>query len=1080
MMKNITKATRFLLILALLALGVFLVACQSGSNDPDAIYFAKEHTPKRSYVRGQDLDFTDILLTCTVKGEATTIPMDTEGVTVSGYDKDTLGEQTVTVTYKEKTTSFKVTVVPRITVEGYEANYFVGDEFNKQNGRIKLANDDGSVTTVNMKDDTVFILDFDSSVEGTKNVTVSYNGYTDTFKVNILKVEQVKLNSPTKKAYQSHETEFSVAGGYFTVTSEGGVITKTVPVTQDMVVESSFDPTVATIENRTAATAAKQTVRIEYLGHSFEMEISIRYSGVSIVTQSAKDLANVDYTKPVAEADGVRAIDAMNEFLELSKADQALIDKADRNLLARIACVYAYDTFEKEVAKLSHTFTLEEGERTDANNKFVEYCGYFTVSCDSYDNMLITLEAMKDKNSTFNTMADFLHVMEEEFEGMKIVDDITIDEYFKALFLKEDHAYVLDLFKQMVAIYEEMMVVPENWDRESIKAPAMVEGIEDAYMRIITSNFPITSYPDFYRMISVWRAKNDFYDIIHTHYLYNKTYSGENESYATYVWEKILFPGKLQTLYDNIAMGFTLSSYMKNSVHDTTDFMVVYHDVQQLVKAIHDEGNTLYMDIYNTIDFDKLIDGYLYSASSTGLYAYRHVVGTLLYDSATLNYFWDDYFAIVDLVKEDGTVDMKDPTTAKAIEKMFTDFFALTPFERFQIICTLYSNYKELNIEGFAFDYSNGVTGNFISLIAYYYTGEDGVLPESTHALFQKLMIATEQYGIRYKQLSAASGAVDAYIALMKEVQTLYNGLSDADRAAFNKYAEAAYVANLQVYNAITATAPGIETYPELGEMKSVLASYYTILAEIMKDSTAANDKGTYALLFTAYEKACTLRDAILESGDEAMLHAYRTFNYIVINADDENENNNYSMTLEAVFDLINGSAHGYTLTVTHDDGTKESFDAVEYYTAGGLAEFLADSYKVLYTAFIGEENTREDVLAIMAQYRALGKDAVALFYSLNLDACYYSAMEAFLTNALAQDSAAAALATALLEAEREYAGYALDTEDEEAKADFVEAWAAVETAKAAVDTTSEAYTTLLQQLYDYYLAAYQGMNQNA
>jgi hypothetical protein len=251
-------------------------------------------------------------------------------------------------------------------------------------------------------------------------------------------------------------------------------------------------------------------------------------------------------------------------------------------------------------------------------------------------------------------------------------------------------------------------------------------------------------------------------------------------------------------------------------------------------------------------------------------------------------------------------------------------------------------------------------------------------------------------------------------------------------------------------------------------------------VAAIMEDSTAANEKGTYALLFTAYEKACNLREAIFASENEAMLNAYRTFNYIVINADDENENNDYSLTFEAVFDLITGSAHGYSITVTHDDGTKESFDAVEYYTKGGLVEFLANSYKVLYTAFKGDSNTLEDVLAIMAQYRALGEDAVSLFYSLNLDACYSDALDAFWTAAFAQDTNLSALADALLEAERAYAGYVLNEEGEDAKNDFIEAWEAVVTALGSVDTSSDLYKTHLQAMYEYYLAAFEGLNQNA
>lgn len=1076
-MMNFKRLFRTLAAMAVLLLAVLLIACQSDEPAPDAIYFAKEYTPRKNYVQGQDLDFSNILLTCEVDGEYTTVEMTAEGVTVSGYDKNLLGEQTVTVSYKEQVTSFQVNVIPRIAAEGFDANYFVGDVFNKQNGRIKVADNQANVTTVNLKDEAVTVSNFDSSTAGTKTVTVSYKGYTGTFQVNVLGVERVKLNAPSKKSYQSHETEFNVVGGYFTVVSENSVIQKTVPITVDMV--TGFDPTVATIENRTAATAVKQTVEISYLGYAFDMEISIRYSGVSIVKAYAKELASIDNSKPISDEVGAKVMDAMNEYLDLSKAEQALITADEIESVARTASIYAYGQFVEETAKYSHTFKLEEGESTDEKGELKEYCGYFTVSCEEYDSMMETLEALKDKNSDFNTLADFLHALEKEFKDLEVTEGVKTDAYFKTLFLADDLTYVTDLFKQMTAIYEELTVVPEVWDKESIKDAAMVEGIEGAYLRISTSNFNHLNYPAFYNMISTWREKNDFYEILHTHYLYNKTYSGENESYTATVWEKIPFPAQVQELYETIASGYTLSQYMSNNVYDTTTFMIVYRDAVDLAEEIKSHENTLYGDIYEAIDFDDLIDGYLYSASRTGLYGFLDVIGNLNYNKELLTLIWDDYFAIVDLAGEDGTVDFEDPATVAAVQKMFDDFFGLTPFERYQIICTLYSNYGQLNVEGYAFDYSEGITGTFINLFAFYYAGEDGVLPESTHVLFQKLMITTEQYGIRYKYLTVASEALGKYSEMMDEIVRIYNALSPEDRDVFNQYVGAAYQANVELYETVQKTAPELSTYPLLEELKAVLESYYEIMAAISMDEEAANKNGTYALLFATYEKANALRREILASDDAALIEAYRSFNYIVLNTKDKNAANDYSMTLEAIFDAVKAMSYGYTLTVTKDDETKISYNAVEYYTEAGLADFLADSYKVLYAQFKAQAHAKEDVLALMEKYRGLDVKGIGLFYSLNLDELYYAAIDAFHASALANDANTAALATALKEAEQAYADYATDTEDAEKSDAFREAWQAVETAKIALGTSLDNYNELLQAMYEYYLAAYTEMTEN-
>lgn len=1078
-MNKITKVVQIFLVAVLVVLGACLVACE---NDvPDSIYFAKEHTPRKTYVRGQDLDFTGLLLTCALNGEPVTVPMDSPDVTVSGYEKDTLGTQTVTVTYKEKTTSFQVTVIPRLQVEGYDANYFVGDSFNKQNGRIKVAKDDGTVTTVNMREDSVSILNFDSEIPGKKDVTVTYGEYSATFSVNILEVAQVKFNSPSKKTYKSHETEFSVDGGYFTVTSEGGVITKTVSLTKEDMEISGFDPSKATIENRTAATALKQTVSIKYLGYEFKMEISIRYGGVSIVRQYAAELAEVDHTQPISEKNGEGAMDAMREFLDLSEDDEALIAEEERDIIVRVSTAYAYARFLEELDKYSNTFGISESERTDANNNFLEYCGFFTISCEKYEDMLTALEALRNKSSALNELADFLRTLETEFKEIEITEGVVIDEYLKSLYLEEDRAYVADLFKQMTDIFAELKVVPAEWDKETLKDPEIVTAIERAYLRLTTSNFSHLSYPEFYQMISRWRDKNDFYEIIHTHYLYNKTYSGEDESYSTTVWEEIPFPGKLQSLYVGIANGFVLTSHMSQNVYDTTEFMVVYRDVMKLAEEIKADANPLYKDIYEAIDFDHLIDGYLYSASITKLYAYYEVLGALRYNPEVMNLIWDGYFALVDLANEEGVVDLTDPAIQKAIENLFEDFFGLKPYERHLVMCSLYSNYGSLNVEGYAFDFSENITGSFISLFAYYYVGEENsVLPESTHELFQKLMIATEQYGIRYKQLAVAEEAVASYITMMEEIIDLYSKIPAADKEVFNKYVGVAYNANLLMYQGVKANAPAIESYPLLKEFKAVLDSYYAIMAEIAKDTTVAKDNGYYALLFAAYEKACSLHNAILTSDDADLLNAYRTFDYIVLNASDDNESNDYHKTLEAVFDLIQVSARGYTVTMTHNDETKESYNAVEYYTEKGLASFFLDCYEVLYNTFCGKQNSKEAVLSLMAKRNALEGDALAIFYSLNLDACYTTAIEAFFDGALAGDEATSTLADKLLAAEDAYADYALNKDDADKKTAWVEAWAAVESALTALGTATENFEALLRDMYDCYLAAYNAMQEAA
>ena len=139
-----------LVLIAVLALS--FTACDNDGNKNFEIYIEKNDLPRQTYVQGQELDLKGGVLTTVSNGEKAPIPLDSEGVTVSGYNKDTVGSQTVTVTYNEATTTFTVNVIARASAENYESRYFVGDAFDKTKGKLRIAKDNGETFVVNMSD----------------------------------------------------------------------------------------------------------------------------------------------------------------------------------------------------------------------------------------------------------------------------------------------------------------------------------------------------------------------------------------------------------------------------------------------------------------------------------------------------------------------------------------------------------------------------------------------------------------------------------------------------------------------------------------------------------------------------------------------------------------------------------------------------------------------------------------------------------------------------------------------------------------------------------------------------------------
>ena len=314
-MKKIAK----LLILAILCtICLVLVAC----DKVDSIYFETE--PRTNYVQGQDFTLENAVLMATSGNKKNSVNLDE--ATYSGYNPNQIGEQTVTVTYEGQTVEIKVTVIPRIALEGITRDYFVGDNFDKTKGRLRVADDKANVKSVNLSEEAVIIEGFDSSTTGQKTLTVKYGEYTGTFAVNVYTAETVTLSSsPKQTKYYSHDTAFSTTGAYFTVTANNGSLTRMVEVTSDMV--EGFLPSAATMENMDSP--LQQTVKIKYLGKSFDFKIKVYFSAVSLAILRSEELKDVTPENATLEQNE-HALDALFKYAELTAADKNLDRKSTR------------------------------------------------------------------------------------------------------------------------------------------------------------------------------------------------------------------------------------------------------------------------------------------------------------------------------------------------------------------------------------------------------------------------------------------------------------------------------------------------------------------------------------------------------------------------------------------------------------------------------------------------------------------------------------------------------------------------------------------------------------------------------
>lgn len=128
---------------------------------------------KVEYQKGDVFDTTG--LSILVKYTDGTSETKTTGFEVSGFDSSSVGEKTITVTYKTHTTTFKVTVYDlsgiRITSFPSKVYYKIGETFDPSGLTVAEVRQDGTEKEITDYD----ISGFDSSTAGSKTITVSYN-----------------------------------------------------------------------------------------------------------------------------------------------------------------------------------------------------------------------------------------------------------------------------------------------------------------------------------------------------------------------------------------------------------------------------------------------------------------------------------------------------------------------------------------------------------------------------------------------------------------------------------------------------------------------------------------------------------------------------------------------------------------------------------------------------------------------------------------------------------------------------------------------------------------------------------------
>ncbi|MBQ2253516.1 MAG: bacterial Ig-like domain-containing protein, partial [Clostridia bacterium] len=146
-------------------------------------------------------------LTLTYDDESTK-EIDLSEAVVTGFDDTVVGPQTLTVTYDGLTCTFDVTVVAKsktgISVDRLPSKltYVEGEELDLTGGQIEVAYNNDTYDYQRMLDATV--TGYDKNAVGKQTLTVTYEGLTCTFEVEVVAKEIigiVPLTAPSKVLY---------------------------------------------------------------------------------------------------------------------------------------------------------------------------------------------------------------------------------------------------------------------------------------------------------------------------------------------------------------------------------------------------------------------------------------------------------------------------------------------------------------------------------------------------------------------------------------------------------------------------------------------------------------------------------------------------------------------------------------------------------------------------------------------------------------------------------------------------------------------------------------------------------------
>lgn len=608
------KKISALIVMGVISISALVSASACGGNKFSEISVSKNKL-QTTFVKGQDIDWSDGVLQLKGEDYSDTVSLSDPEVQISGYDNQTVGAQTVTVTYRGVETTVDVNCVERLTPDSrVVTNYFVGDELSLL-GNLYVYADDGTSKLVSLRSDA-FTFEYDFSEEDlSSDVTVTYQAdgvsYTCAYQVKVYDASDISLKSnPSKTGYKNYES-LDLTGAKLELKNSEGNLSKTIAVTEDMLGE--YDLTSVTEEEGTKVVA----IPVSFGGVDLSFNVNVTYTPVLEIRQEYETLAAKDYNfeediadLTIEEEDGKAALSAIEKYIGMADADKAQIAEEEYLLIAKVAAVYGYGVWEAQALTYTDLYTVSEIGAVSLADKTYE----------ATKAQYVTLTT-SDEGKAFLALAEKLNAINELCGDSVLFTVITpateTEEESIDVYTFEDFLSVTQKVSDTIGKIGHAIELYELFDGQEVN---------EALIRQATDVIRATSYNnyadrDVYDLLTEW--DEDYFDQIYSFYYGDGSKGSVNTTAINYLKDYYL-PTAVEEPYRLIRNAIIQANYMNNGYrNDTSYFMLFYFRAQEkmaeLTEAAEKENATLYEKMcgycISDLKFSGIVTGKSYSMS---------------------------------------------------------------------------------------------------------------------------------------------------------------------------------------------------------------------------------------------------------------------------------------------------------------------------------------------------------------------------------------------------------------------------------------------------------------------------------